>query len=71
MPEAGAQEHRATGRAAQPLPLAARRKLWQSVWDRLLAPPSERQGGGTDRPNGNHEGHQLPEAGRRQDGEAA
>lgn len=32
------QEERRTNRGG-PLPLEARRLLWQRVWDRLLAPP--------------------------------
>lgn len=43
MPKAGATKG---GRAAQPLPVAARRRIWDAVWDRLLAPTAgERQGG--------------------------
>jgi hypothetical protein len=73
MPEAGAAEQRTAGRAAQPLPVAARRRLWQSVWDRLLGPtPSERHGGDEpDQVDKRGVGRRPPSSGRRQTGEAA
>ena len=73
MPEAGATEHRKAGRESQPLPVAARRRIWDAVLDRLLAsPPSGCQGGDApDRVDKRVDGRRLPEGGRRQDGEAA
>lgn len=47
MPKAGATRQRNAERMDKPLPVAARRRLWDAVWDRLLTPnPDERQAGG-------------------------
>ena len=41
MPEGGTTERERLGAATHPLPVTARRRLWESIWDRLLAPTPE------------------------------
>lgn len=44
------QDERRTNRDG-PLPLEARRILWQRVWDRLLAPPTRGQATNAESPD--------------------
>lgn len=72
MPEAGTRERNGRGES-YPLPVAARRRLWDAIWERLLAPvPSERRRGRRlDQSNGDGELQPQAPAGGRRDGEAA
>jgi hypothetical protein len=73
MPEAGVTDQSMTGRAASPLPVSARQRLWDAVWDRLLAPATDgrQEGDGPDWVDAVDGGRLVPVAAGRRRGEAS
>ena len=40
MPDTGTRERSAIQTTARPIPIVARQRLWDALWERLLAPPA-------------------------------
>lgn len=73
MPGADTTERTAIGKRNSPLPIEARRRLWDAIWERLLAPVLEesRNRSEHDRLPGDDDRQPLAADAGQRDGEAA